>query len=141
MQAFELEDHSFPPLPGSSVSTCSCYCVTPKYLTCKHCFFNFKQTNASANGIFENKMSDVVRGTAKMTVSAGTSTSPSATPPSSNRASTASDVTAPEVEASVREAGTNPIASEEGEVAVSAGAAQEQPIDAVATAPPQSPPK
>ena len=83
-------------------------------------------------------MSDVVRGTAKMTVSAGTSTSPSATPPSSNRASTASDVTPAEVEASVREAGTNPVASEDGTGAVPA---QEQPVDAAPTAPPQTPPK
>ena len=58
------------------------------------------QANTSANGVFESKMSDIVRGTAKTTVSAGTCTSPATTPtpPSSNRASTASDVTASETE-------------------------------------------
>ena len=58
------------------------------------------QANTSANGVFESKMSDIVRGTAKTTVSAGTCTSPATTPtpPSSNRASTATDVTASETE-------------------------------------------
>lgn len=58
---FELESNSFPPLPGSSVSV-FLIAEPPAYCDGKSWCL---QNNTTTSEVFENKMSDVVRGTAK----------------------------------------------------------------------------